>query len=207
MPDCGKQSGFFVPWRISWYNGGMSETLEGRKTGGTDGEVSAAGGRGGKGGTRGGNRGGCREDKARQLRLMKLLEQVQRGGYPNATDLRNKFEVSRSTIMRDIDFLKDQYLVPIEYCSERGGYCISDPNYTIPSFLLTEGELCVTDIAEKVDLSQSAISHQLKSLKQMHLIRFRREGKNILYSLADDHVKTILQMGLEHAQCEYRKAA
>ena len=68
--------------------------------------------------------------------------------------------------------------------------------------LLTEGELCVTDIAEKVDLSQSAISHQLKSLKQMHLIRFRREGKNILYSLADDHVKTILQMGLEHAQCE-----
>lgn len=72
---------------------------------------------------------------------MKLLEQVQRGSYPNATDLRNKFEVSRSTIMRDIDFLKDQYLVPIEYCSEMGGYCISDPNYTIPSFLLTEGEL------------------------------------------------------------------
>ena len=68
--------------------------------------------------------------------------------------------------------------------------------------LLTEGELCVTEIAEKVDLSQSAISHQLKSLKQMHLIRFRREGKNILYSLADDHVKTILQMGLEHAHCE-----
>ena len=68
--------------------------------------------------------------------------------------------------------------------------------------LMTEGELCVTDIAEKVDLSQSAISHQLKSLKQMHLIRFRRDGKNILYSLADDHVTTILQMGLEHAQCE-----
>ena len=68
--------------------------------------------------------------------------------------------------------------------------------------LLTERELCVTQIAEKVDLSQSAISHQLKSLKQMHLITFRREGKNILYSLADDHVKTILQMGLEHAHCE-----
>lgn len=119
--------------------------MEGRKTGGTDGEVSAADGRGGKGGTRGGirggNRGGCREDKARQLRLMKLLEQVQRGTYPNATDLRKKFEVSRSTIMRDIEFLKDRYLVPVEYCSERGGYCISDPNYTIPSFLLTEGEL------------------------------------------------------------------
>ena len=68
----------------------------------------------------------------------------------------------------------------------------------ILSLLMAEGELCVTDIADKVELSQSAISHQLRILKQMHLIKFRREGKNILYSLADDHVKTILQMGLEH---------
>lgn len=68
--------------------------------------------------------------------------------------------------------------------------------------LMAEGELCVTDIAQRVDLSQSAISHQLRLLKQMHLIQFRREGKNIHYSLADDHVKTILQMGLEHAMCE-----
>ena len=64
--------------------------------------------------------------------------------------------------------------------------------------LLIERELCVTDIAEAVELSQSAMSHQLRILKQMHLIKFRREGKNILYSLADDHVKTILRMGLEH---------
>lgn len=64
--------------------------------------------------------------------------------------------------------------------------------------LLVERELCVTEIADAVQLSQSAISHQLRILKQMHLIRFRREGKNLLYSLADDHVKTILQMGLEH---------
>ena len=68
--------------------------------------------------------------------------------------------------------------------------------------LLTQEEMCVTDIAQKVDISQSAISHQLRLLKQMHLIKFRREGKNILYSLADDHVKTILEMGLEHALCE-----
>ena len=59
-------------------------------------------------------------------------------------------------------------------------------------------ELCVTDIAEAVELSQSAVSHQLRILKQMYLIKYRREGKNILYSLADDHVLTILQMGLEH---------
>ena len=68
----------------------------------------------------------------------------------------------------------------------------------ILSLLLAKDELCVTDIAGEVDISQSAVSHQLRILKQMHLIKFRREGKNILYSLADDHVKTILQMGLEH---------
>jgi len=64
--------------------------------------------------------------------------------------------------------------------------------------LLVDQELCVNDIAQAVSLSQSAVSHQLRILKQMHLIKYRREGKNILYSLADDHVLTILQMGLEH---------
>lgn len=64
--------------------------------------------------------------------------------------------------------------------------------------LLVDGEMCVNDIAQAVALSQSAISHQLRILKQMHLIKYRRDGKNILYSLADDHVLTILQMGLEH---------
>ena len=63
-------------------------------------------------------------------------------------------------------------------------------------------ERCVSDIAEAVELTQSAVSHQLRILKQMHLIKFRREGKNILYSLADDHVKTILRMGLEHVMCD-----
>ena len=68
----------------------------------------------------------------------------------------------------------------------------------ILTLLQQRQELCVTDIAEAVELSQSAMSHQLRILKQMQLIKFRREGKNIWYSLADDHVKTILQMGLEH---------
>ena len=64
--------------------------------------------------------------------------------------------------------------------------------------LLLDGELCVSEITEQVELTQSAVSHQLRILKQMHLIKYRREGKNILYSLADDHVLTILEMGLEH---------
>lgn len=73
-----------------------------------------------------------------------------------------------------------------------------DPTRVHILSLLLEGERCVGDIAQGVELSQSAISHQLRLLKQMHLIKYRREGKNILYFLADDHVRTILQMGLEH---------
>ena len=78
----------------------------------------------------------------------------------------------------------------------------ADPTRVHILTLLQERELCVTEIAEAVELSQSAISHQLRILKQMHLIKFRREGKNIWYSLADDHVKNILQMGLEHVLCD-----
>ena len=74
----------------------------------------------------------------------------------------------------------------------------ADPTRVHILSLLQQQELCVGDIAEAVALSQSAISHQLRLLKQMHLIKYRREGKNILYSLADDHVRTILEMGLEH---------
>ena len=74
----------------------------------------------------------------------------------------------------------------------------ADPTRVQILSLLIGGEMCVTDIAQCVELTQSAISHQLRMLKQMHLIKYRREGKNILYSLADDHVKTILEMGLEH---------
>ena len=68
----------------------------------------------------------------------------------------------------------------------------------ILSLLMVKEELCVTDLAEAVGVSQSGVSHQLRILKQMHLIKYRRDGKNILYSLADDHVRTILEMGLEH---------
>ena len=74
----------------------------------------------------------------------------------------------------------------------------ADPTRVRILSLLLHQELCVSCIAEAVDLSQSAVSHQLRILKQMHLIKFRREGKNVLYSLADDHVQIILETGLEH---------
>ena len=72
----------------------------------------------------------------------------------------------------------------------------------ILSLLLVNPELCVTDIADAVEISQSGVSHQLRILKQMHLIKFRRDGKNLWYSLADEHVRTILELGLEHAMCD-----
>lgn len=62
-------------------------------------------------------------------------------------------------------------------------------------------EMCVCDIAELLGMSQSAISHQLRVLKQMELVKFRREGKTVFYSLADSHVSTILAQGLDHV-CE-----
>lgn len=74
----------------------------------------------------------------------------------------------------------------------------ADPTRVQILSLLIDRELCVGDISQTVELSQSAISHQLRILKQMHLVKYRRDGKNLLYSLADDHVRTILQMGLEH---------
>lgn len=66
---------------------------------------------------------------------------------------------------------------------------------------LAKQELCVQDIADSLSMTQSAISHQLRILKQSALVKFRRDGKTIYYSLADDHVATIMAQGLEHV-CE-----
>lgn len=65
-------------------------------------------------------------------------------------------------------------------------------------FVLMEQEMCVCDIAELLGISQSAISHQLRILKQAKLISSRREGKNIICFLADDHVRSIIDQGLSH---------
>ena len=66
---------------------------------------------------------------------------------------------------------------------------------------LFESEMCVCDIAQLLNLSTSAISHQLRVLKQSQLVKFRREGKTVFYSLADSHVSSILAQGMEHV-CE-----
>ena len=65
-------------------------------------------------------------------------------------------------------------------------------------YALHDSELCVQDIADAVQLSQSAVSHQLRLLKASKLVKFRRDGKTVFYSLADDHIQTIMNQGMEH---------
>ena len=67
-------------------------------------------------------------------------------------------------------------------------------------YVLFEAEMCVCDIAELLNMTQSAISHQLRVLKQARLVRSRREGKTVFYSLDDDHVRTVIGQGMEHIE-------
>lgn len=67
-------------------------------------------------------------------------------------------------------------------------------------YVLFETEVCVCDLAQALNMTQSAISHQLKILKQNKLVKSRREGKSIFYSLADEHVRTIMAQGREHIE-------
>ena len=67
-------------------------------------------------------------------------------------------------------------------------------------FVLLQAEMCVCDLAETLGMTESAISHQLRVLKQMKLVKNRREGKTVYYSLADGHIQNIISQGMEHIQ-------
>lgn len=73
-----------------------------------------------------------------------------------------------------------------------------DPTRIRILFVLFEAEVCVCDLAEALNMTQSAVSHQLRILKQSRLVKNRREGKCVFYSLADDHVRTMIAQGREH---------
>ncbi|MFT3951396.1 MAG: metalloregulator ArsR/SmtB family transcription factor [Oscillospiraceae bacterium] len=75
---------------------------------------------------------------------------------------------------------------------------LGDPTRVKILFALCLREMAVNEISEALDMTQSAISHQLRVLKQGRLVKYRREGKTVYYSIADHHVKTILSMGIEH---------
>lgn len=77
---------------------------------------------------------------------------------------------------------------------------LGDPTRIRILSLLIETEMCVCDIAESLQMGQSAISHQLRVLRSARLVKFRKEGKSAFYSLDDDHVVRLLCQGLEHIQ-------
>jgi DNA-binding transcriptional ArsR family regulator len=77
---------------------------------------------------------------------------------------------------------------------------MGDPTRVRIVSALSQGELCVCDIASSVGMSQSAVSHQLRTLRELHLVRTRREGRKIYYALDDDHVHSLFHQGLDHVQ-------
>ena len=75
---------------------------------------------------------------------------------------------------------------------------LSDPARVRIVSLLTDAELCVCDLAVALGMSQSAVSHQLRTLRDLRLVRWRREGRQIFYALDDEHVADLFRLGLDH---------
>ncbi len=76
---------------------------------------------------------------------------------------------------------------------------LGDPTRVRIVHALSLSELCTSDLAALVGMSESAVSHQLRTLRQLHVVRSRREGKLVYYSLDDDHIRRLFQQGLEHS--------
>ena len=75
---------------------------------------------------------------------------------------------------------------------------IGDPTRTKILFALDQNEMCVCDIANVLGMTKSSISHQLATLKQSGIVKYRKEGKEVYYTLDDDHVQKLFELGLEH---------
>lgn len=75
---------------------------------------------------------------------------------------------------------------------------LGDPTRLKIIELLSHGELCVFDISEALKMTQSAISHQLRTLRNLRLVKYKKEGKQVIYSLDDEHVLKLFEQGLEH---------
>jgi DNA-binding transcriptional ArsR family regulator len=92
-----------------------------------------------------------------------------------------------------IDGLTSTYLA-------RTFQALSDPTRVRLISALSHAELCVCDLAAILGMSQSAVSHQLRSLRDLRLVKSRREGREIFYTLDDDHIRALYQLGLQHIQ-------
>ena len=90
--------------------------------------------------------------------------------------------------------LSQQYIQPLADVFK----VLGDPTRLRILRVLMNQEVCVRDIADELGMGQSAVSHQLRILRDARLVQFRRDGKTVYYSLADAHVSTLLDVGLEH---------
>lgn len=79
---------------------------------------------------------------------------------------------------------------------------LSDPTRVRMISALLHDELCVHELAEAVDATQSAVSHQLRTLREMRLVRFRRDGRHVFYALDDDHIEDLFRQALDHISHE-----
>jgi len=77
---------------------------------------------------------------------------------------------------------------------------LSDPTRLRIISVLLDDEMNVGEIASQLEMTESAVSHQLRGLRQMKLVRTRKEGRQVFYTLADDHVEKLYRMGLEHVE-------
>lgn len=82
-----------------------------------------------------------REEKVKTIRILEIDKKIRSGTYPNATDLGKEFNISRATVMRDLDFLRDRYMAPIEYDFVKKGFYYTDPGFVIQDVLLSESEI------------------------------------------------------------------
>jgi len=103
---------------------------------------------------------------------------------------------------------EDQVLIAQEHLIDgltathlaRAFQSLSDPTRVRLISALTNAELCVCDLAAVLGMSQSAVSHQLRSLRDLHLVKSRRDGREIFYALDDDHIRELYELSLKHIQ-------
>lgn len=115
-------------------------------------------------------------------------------------------------IIKDIEICDNEFIHPEAVCGIKEKMPAEESFYELADLFkvfgdstrikilwaLENAEMCVCDISEALAMTQSAISHQLRVLKQANLVKNRREGKAVYYSLSDSHVKLILDQGLDH---------
>lgn len=117
--------------------------------------------------------------------------------------MNNKAPVCDSrTVHRDIVEKANKQMLPAPDIKELAGLfkVLGDPTRFRILWALNQAEMCVCDLCATLNMTKSAISHQLNTLRQSKLVKYRREGKNVYYSLDDEHVNQIIEIGLTHIQ-------